>query len=76
MRHGQVVGQNCRGKPWIVWNNVVLTDVHELELNNHTHRQIVRSQQAPAEHRTLQGPACQQLPGICLPAWAGTNALW
>ena len=31
--HGQLVGQNCRGRPRIVWNNVVLFDIHKLKLN-------------------------------------------
>ena len=25
-----VVGQNCRGRPWTVWKDVVLSDIHKL----------------------------------------------
>ncbi len=34
--HGQLVGQNCRGKPRTVWNNVVQSEVHKLKLTRYT----------------------------------------
>ena len=34
--HGQLVGQNCRGRLGTVWNNVVLFDIHNLKLNRYT----------------------------------------
>ena len=36
LMHGQLVGQNCRGRPRTVWNNVVLFDIHKLKLNRYT----------------------------------------
>ena len=35
LMHGQLVDQNCRGRPKTVWNNVVLSDIHKL--NRYTH---------------------------------------
>ena len=34
--HGQLVGQNCRGRPRTVWNDVVLSDIHKLKLDRYT----------------------------------------
>ena len=34
--HGQLVGQNCRGRPRTIWNDVVLFDIHKLKLNRYT----------------------------------------
>ncbi len=34
--HGQLVGQNCRGKLRTVCNNIVLSDIHKLSFNCHT----------------------------------------
>ena len=36
LMHGQLVGQNCRGRPRTVWNDVVLFDIHKLKLNRYT----------------------------------------
>ena len=36
LMHGQLVGQNCRGRPRTVWNDVVLFDIHKLKLNRCT----------------------------------------
>ena len=33
--HGHVANQNCRSKPGAVWNDVVLSDVHNLKLNHY-----------------------------------------
>ena len=33
---GQLVGQDCGGRPRIVWNDVVLSDTHKLKLNRCT----------------------------------------
>ncbi len=30
------VGQNCRGRPRIVWSNVILSDIHKLKLHRYT----------------------------------------
>jgi len=35
--HGQLVGQNFRGRPRTVWNDVVLFDIHNLQLTLYTH---------------------------------------
>ncbi len=32
LMRGQLVGQNCRGRPRIVWNDVVLFDIHKSKL--------------------------------------------
>ena len=34
--HGQLVGQNCHGRPRTVCNDVVLFDIHKLKLNRYT----------------------------------------
>ena len=31
-----VVGQNSRGRPWTVWKDVVLSDIHKLKLSCYT----------------------------------------
>ena len=36
LMHGHLVGQNCRGRPRTVWNNVILFDIHKLKLNRYT----------------------------------------
>ncbi len=36
LMHGQLVGQNCRGRPETVWNHVILSDIHKLKLNRYT----------------------------------------
>ena len=36
LMHGQLVGQNCCGRPRTVWNDVVLFDIHKLKLNRYT----------------------------------------
>ena len=42
LMHGQLVGQNCRGRPRTVWNDVVLFDIHKLKLNRYTHDALNR----------------------------------
>ncbi len=34
--HGQLVGQNCCGRPRTVWNDGELSDIHKLQLNRYT----------------------------------------
>ena len=36
LMYGQLVGQNFRGRPRTVWNDVVLFDIHKLKLNRYT----------------------------------------
>ena len=36
LMHGQLVGQNCLGRPGTVWNDVVLFDIHKSKLNRYT----------------------------------------
>ena len=38
LMHGQLVGQNCRGRPRTVWNDVVLFDIHNLTLTLNLNR--------------------------------------
>jgi len=35
LMHGQLVGQNCRGRPRTVWNDFILFDIHKLKLNRY-----------------------------------------
>ena len=37
LMHGQLVGQDCGGRPRVVWSDVVLSDIHKLKLNRCTH---------------------------------------
>ena len=37
LMYGQLVGQNFRGRPRTVWNDVVVFDIHNLQLTLYTH---------------------------------------
>ena len=36
LMHGHLVGQDCGGRPRVVWNDVVWSDIHKWNLNCYT----------------------------------------